>query len=104
MNNKKAEKLLTKAITHKNESERLVCEAIREIAKKKGFSEETLPLFDACFASGVETVITFNGEGEMLDCSLELFDEMTKEEFIHEWLYRKDELSVNTIKILESEL
>ena len=103
MNNKKAEKLYYKAIDAKNESEGLLSEAVKEIARKKGFIEENVLLFDACFASGDETIITFNGEGEMYDTGIELFDSMTKEEFV-DWFTRRKELSEESVKLLESEL
>jgi len=78
----KWEKLLSKAISHKNESEALLDKAVQELMRTKGFSEEQVALFDACFSGGHETVVTFNRDGEMNDFGLENYCTMTKEEII----------------------
>ena len=76
-------KLLSKAISHKDKSELFLDKAVRELMRAKGFSEEQVALFDACFAGGKETVVTFNHDGEMNDFGLENYCTMTKEEIIH---------------------
>lgn len=78
----KWQKLLSKAINYKNESEALLDKAVQELMRTKGFSEEQVALFDACFAGGHETVVTFNRDGEMNDFGLENYCSMTKEEII----------------------
>ena len=78
----KWQKLLSKAINYKNESEALLDKAVQELMRTKGFSEEQVALFDACFAGGHETVVTFNRDGEMNDFGLENYCTMTKEEII----------------------
>ena len=78
----KWQKTLSKAIDYKNESEALLDKAVQELMRTKGFSEEQVALFDACFAGGNETVVTFNRDGEMNDFGLENYCTMTKEEII----------------------
>ena len=75
-------RLLSKAIAYKNESESFLNKAVQELMRTKGFSEEQVALFDACFASGTETVVTFNYDGEFNDLGLENYCTMTKEEII----------------------
>lgn len=76
-------RLLSKAISYKNESESFLDKAAQELMRTKGFSEEQVALFDACFAGGNETVVTFNRDGEMNDFGLENYCSMTKEEIIN---------------------
>jgi hypothetical protein len=76
-------RLLSKAIEYKNKSESFLNEAVQELMRTKGFSEEQVALFDACFASGTETVVTFNCDGEFNDLGLENYCTMTKEEIIN---------------------
>ena len=75
-------RLLSKAIAYKNESESFLNKAVQELMRTKGFSEEQVALFDACFASGTETIVTFNYDGEFNDLGLENYCTMTKEEII----------------------
>ena len=75
-------RLLSKAIKYKNESESFLDKAVKELMRTKGFSEEQVALFDACFASGTETIVTFNYDGEFNDLGLENYCSMTKEEII----------------------
>lgn len=75
-------RLLSKAIEYKNESESFLDKAVKELMRTKGFSEEQVALFDACFASGTETIVTFNYDGEFNDLGLENYCSMTKEEII----------------------
>lgn len=93
----KWQKLLSKAISHKNKSESFLGKAVQELMRTKGFSEEQVALFDACFASGQETVVTFNCDGEMNDFGLENYCTMTKEEIIH---YLKKFLSDKNVELL----
>lgn len=79
---KKWRRLLSKAIEYKNESESFLDKAVKELMRTKGFSEEQVALFDACFASGTETIVTFNYDGEFNDLGLENYCSMTKEEII----------------------
>jgi hypothetical protein len=75
-------KLLSNAIEYKNKSESFLNKAVQELMRTKGFSEEQVALFDACFASGTETIVTFNYDGEFNDLGLENYCTMTKEEII----------------------
>lgn len=75
-------RLLSNAIRHKVKSEGLLDEAVRELMRTKGFSEEQCRLFGACFAGGQETIVTFNNDGEDNDFGLENYCGMTKEEII----------------------
>ena len=56
----KWQKLLSKAVEYKYESEGLLDSAVQELMRTKGFSEEQVALFDACFAGGNETIVRFN--------------------------------------------
>lgn len=78
----KWQELLSKAISYKDKSESFLGKAIQELMRTKGFSEEQAALFNACFASGTETVVTFNYDGEFNDLGLENYCTMTKEEII----------------------
>lgn len=93
----KWEKLLSKAISHKNESESLLDKAVQELMRTKGFSEEQVALFDACFAGGCETIVAFNHDGEFADLGLENYCGMTKEEIID---YLSDFCQPSSIKLL----
>ena len=89
---------LDKAVKAKVESERCLDEAVRALMACKGFTQ--LSLFEACFAGGQETVISFGRECEMADLDIKVAAEMTKVEII-ECLsrYASDE----TIKLLKGE-
>lgn len=79
---KKWQELLSKAISYKNKSESFLDKAVRELMRTKGFSEEQVALFDACFAGGTETIVAFNHDGEFNDLGLENYCTMAKEEII----------------------
>jgi hypothetical protein len=93
-------KLLSKAIGYKNESESFLNKAVQELMRTKGFSEEQVALFDACFASGTETIVTFNYDGEFNDLGLENYCAMTKEEIID---YLSEYCEPKTVKLLKGE-
>lgn len=90
-------RLLSKAIDYKNNSESFLDKAVQELMRTKGFSEEQVTLFDACFASGTETVVTFNRDGEFNDLGLENYSTMTKEEIID---YLSEYCEPKTIELL----
>lgn len=90
-------RLLSNAIAHKIKSESLLTKAVRELMRAKGFSEEQCQLFDACFASGSETVVTFNNDGEDNDFGLENYSGMTKEGIIN---YMSRFLMEKNVKLL----
>ena len=90
-------RLLSKAIKYKYESEAFLDKAVQELMRTKGFSEEQVALFNACFAGGQETVVTFNRDGEMNDFGLENYCTMTKEETIK---YLSKFCAPETIKLL----
>jgi hypothetical protein len=93
-------KLLSKAIEYKNESETFLDKAVQELMRTKGFSEEQVALFGACFASGTETIVEFNRDGEFNDLGLENYCTMTKEEIID---YLSDFCEPKTVKLLKGE-
>lgn len=93
----KWQKLLSQAISHKCKSESFLSKAVQGLMRTKGFSEEQVALFDACFAGGNETVVTFNRDGEMNDFGLENYCTMTKEEIIN---YLKKFLSKKNVELL----
>lgn len=78
----KWEKLLSSANDHKIKSEELLDRAAQELMRTKGFSRETCELFEACFAGGTETIVSFNHDGEFNDLGLENYCNMSKEEII----------------------
>ena len=78
----KWQKLLSEAIRHKVKSEGLLDLAAKELMRTKGFSEEQVALFSACFAGGQETIIHFNSDGEDADFGLENYGGMPKEDII----------------------
>lgn len=93
-------RLLSKAIDYKNESETFLDKAVQELMRTKGFSEEQVALFGACFASGTETIVTFNYDGEFNDLGLENYSTMTKEQIID---YLSDYCGPETVKLLRKE-
>ena len=90
-------RLLSKAIEYKNKSEELLDKAVQELMRTKGFSEEQVALFDACFASGTETIVAFNRDGEFNDLGLENYCTMTKEEIID---YLSEYCEPKTVELL----
>lgn len=74
--------LLKRAQEYQNKSDKLLNMAVREVAKEKGFTDEEVLLFEADFASGNETVIKYNGNGEFADLDIAVMANMTKEEII----------------------
>lgn len=83
-NMKKAKwlELLKKAIDYKHKSEKYLDDAVQLLAKEKGFTREESMLFEANFASGEETVVRYDGEGEFSDLDITIMSGMTKEEII----------------------
>lgn len=74
--------LLAEAIKHKAKSEWLLDIAAQELMRTKGFTEEQVSLFGACFAGGHETIVHFNSDGEDNDLGVENYATMSKEEII----------------------
>ncbi len=93
----KWEKILSDAVKYKYKAEGLLDKAVQELMRTKGFSEEQVMLFDACFAGGNETIVKFNLEGEDNDFGLENYCTMTKEEIIG---YLKKFLTNESVKLL----
>lgn len=96
----KWQRLLSKAIDYKNKSETFLDKAVKELMRTKGFSEEQVALFDACFAGGSETIVTFNRDGEFNDLGLENYCGMTKEEIID---YLSEYCEPKTVQLLRKE-
>lgn len=81
MGKKKSWKDLYKlAVDYKVKSETLLDEAVRIVAKEKGFSDEECDKFGACFAGGNETIIQYDRMGSMSDIDLSEMSTMTKEQ------------------------
>ena len=91
-------RLLSKAIEYKIKSEGLLVDAVQELMRTKGFSEEQVALFEVCFASGIETIVTFNHDGEFSDLGLENYCTMTKEEIID---YLSEYCEPKTVELLK---
>lgn len=96
----KWQRLLSKAIDYKNKSETFLDKAVKELMRTKGFSEEQVALFDACFAGGSETVVCFNRDGEYGDLGLENYCTMTKEQIID---YMSEYCEPKTVELLRKE-
>ena len=56
--------------------------AVQTLMQDKGFSEEAVSHFGACYAGGNETVIYFCREGEFADLDIKEASGMTKDEII----------------------
>lgn len=71
------------ALHRLTESERILVSALYELLEEKGFKKKVLHHFGITFAGGGgETVITFDGEGEMANLDIDIASRMTKEEII----------------------
>lgn len=79
---KKALNYYNRALKHKIKSESLLTQYVQEVAREKGFSEKEVLNFDADWASGIETVVKYNGMGEFEDLEVGFMAAMTKEEII----------------------
>ena len=77
-----------------------LAKTVRLFMAEKGFCNEAVELFDMNFASGCETVITFDSEGEMCDLDITTAVCMTKEEIIE---YMSRELSPYNVKRMKGE-
>lgn len=93
-NNKHYEKykqLLNKACALQIKSEYLLSEAAKELALYVGFSSEESKLFNAIFATGGETIVTYNEVGNMSDLDLSFMETMTKQQIMEKlYKYEKD--------------
>lgn len=78
----KWDKLLAKALEHKQKSEGYLDLAVQQLARDCGFSHEESLLFSADFASGTETVVKYDGEGEMADLEIRYMYGMSKEDIL----------------------
>ena len=75
-------KLLAKALEHKQKSEGYLDLAVQQLARDCGFSYEESLLFSADFASGTETVVKYDGKGEMADLEIRYMYGMNKEDIL----------------------
>lgn len=82
MKRKTWRQLSERAFQKKVESEELLDQAVQMLMRDKGFSEEAVENFSACYAGGNETVIHFCGEGEFADLDIKVAFGMTKDEII----------------------
>lgn len=97
MKKKDWEIYLDKAIKAKIESEKNLDESVRALMTCKGFTK--ISLFEASFAGGIETIISFNRDCEQADLDIKIAEGMTKDEIIDRLLSCKP--SEETIKLLK---
>lgn len=76
-------------------------EAVRRLMIEKGFPEEIAKKFRCDFASGMETVISFDQDGEMADLDLNLASTMTKDEIINYMSRYMKQYTIETLKCEE---
>jgi len=91
-------KRLSKSCELKVKSHDIINKLAKQIGKEKGF--KNWHLFSADFATGNETVVSFNYEGEMSDLDLTIFNNMTKEEIICRFTEWDQNISKETIELL----
>ena len=75
-------KLLAKALEHKQKSEGYLDLAVQQLARDCGFSYEESLLFSADFAGGSETIVKYDDEGEMADLEIRYMYGMSKEDIL----------------------
>ena len=85
------------AVKYQSLSHDYLNKGVRSALSGKGFSADVRELFSADFASGTETIVKFNWEGEFLEISVEQLAEMTKDEIIR--TFSRD-LSEKSVKLL----
>ena len=78
---------LDKAIKAKIVSEKYLDESVRALMACKGFTK--IYLFEASFAGGMETIISFNRDCELADLDIKIAEGMTKDEIIDSLLSSK---------------
>lgn len=71
---------LKRAIKYLYKSQDELKQAIISAALEKCFTQEQAYKFDIDFASGTETIVKYDWQGEFNDIDIEKFVEMTKEE------------------------
>lgn len=99
----RALELISKATEIVISAEHTLIEAAKLIAKTKGFRKENINSFAATFASGNETVVSFNGECEMADLDLRVMWGMTKNEIIDRLMECENSDETNNILLSEKE-
>lgn len=99
-NEKKWQNYLSEAREYDSRVSKSLTKAVQLFMKEKGFDDSVAELFDMDFASGHETVITFNNEGEFCDLDITTAKDMSKDEIIKK-LSR--ELSPRSVKLLKGE-
>lgn len=80
--NRTAKNKFDLAKSYRIKSESFLSQCIQEIARQKGFTDEESLLFNANWASGFETIVTYNECGEMGDLDIMTFETMTKEQIV----------------------
>lgn len=75
-------KLFSKALEHKRKGEEYLDLAAQQLARDCGFSYEESLLFSADFATGTETVVKYDNEGEMADLEIRYMYGMSKEDIL----------------------
>ena len=74
--------LLRQARAHYHKGDTKLQEAVKSLMMDQGFNNDVINLFQCNFASGAETIISFNQDGEMADLDLCEASTMTREEII----------------------
>ena len=88
--------LLIKGNVYLSKGQSLIDEATKSLMREKGF--KNWEMFDACSASGGETVIRFDYEGEMANLDIMIASTMTKEQIIKNLSrYMSDEIDLGLL-------
>lgn len=75
-------KMYRKAKKLETEAHKLLQVSVRELARMKGFSNEQVEQFAVSFATGGETVVSFNQSCEMADLDMLEMANMSKEDIV----------------------
>ena len=93
--------LMRKAFSYKCQSEQYLRDAVVTLMLQKGFQKDIAELFDCDFAGGNETIVLFNGDGEMSDLDLRYVRSMSREEIICQMARN---LTDDNIKLISGEV
>lgn len=70
------------AFAYKIKSQQYLDQYVQDIARRKGFTEDQVLKFGACWTTGAETVVTYDGCGEFADLDAKFMDGYNKEEIM----------------------
>ena len=98
MKNEILYKKLSKANELQEKAHDIISNLAKQIGKEKGF--KNWKLFSADFATGNETIVSFNFECEMSDLDLTEMNDMTKKEIIDKFTSWYIRITKETVKLL----